>query len=138
MKGSTLTSNFNELSRQQLTEAAERFGIHVDNRYNNKTLAAKLIEAGITIDQIQGAQEILGITEEAPSGALDQFQTDTESRVVVKMDRPNRSFSIMGHKFTADHPYVVMDLDDAHTVCELAEGFRIAHPTEAAKFYKGQ
>lgn len=132
-------SNFNELSRQQLNDAAERFGIPVDNRWNEKTLAAKLIEAGVTIDQIQGAEEILGAVDSKPESALEQFSAKSgDSRVVLKMDRPNKSFSIMGHKFTSDHPYVVMDEEEALTICELTDGFRIAHPTEAAKFYKGQ
>lgn len=127
-------TSFNQLSRQQLNDAAERFGVSVDNRWSANTLAAKLIEAGVTIDQIQGAEEILGTATSTP--ALDKFDSEG-SRVVLFMDRPNRSFSIMGHKFTQEHPYVVMDEDEALTIIELSEGFRIAHPTEAANFYKG-
>lgn len=129
-------TSFNELSRQQLNEAAERFGIPIDNRQSATTLAARLIEAGITIDQIKSADEVLGVTES--SSAVDKFTVDDEgSRVVVRMDRPNMSYSIMGHKFTRDHPYVVMDEGEAQLICDLDDGFRIAHPTEAAKFYKG-
>ena len=129
-------TSFNELSRQQLNDAAERFGVDVDNRWSSATLASKLIEAGVTIDQIQGAEEVLGVAESKT--ALDRFKADAEGdRLVVFMERPNQSFSIMGHKFTKDHPYVVMEADVAEMICDLAEGFRIADPREAAKFYKG-
>lgn len=131
-------SNFNSLSRQQLNDAADRFGIEIDNRWSSNTLAGKLIEAGITIDQIQGAEEVLGVSATVPTSAVDHFTAPSDSsRVVVFMDRQNKSFSIMGFKFTSDHPYVVMDESDALMICDLSEGFRIAHPTEAAKFYKG-
>lgn len=129
-------SNFNELSYQQLVHAAETLAdITVDARWSSKTLASKLIEAGVTIDQIEAAEKVLGVTAPESNDAASKFSAG-DKRQVVKMDRPNKSFSIMGHKFTADHPYVVMDEDEAMMICEIAEGFRIAHPNEAANFYK--
>lgn len=129
-------SDFNNLSRQQLNDAAERFGLTIDNRWSATTLAGKLIEAGVTIDQIRGAEEVLGASPDT-GDALDKFSQSEDSRVVLFMDRPNKSYSIMGHKFTSDHPYVVMSESEALTIMELDEDFRIAHPSEAARFYKG-
>lgn len=144
-------SDFNDLNRQQLLDAAERFGLRVDNRWNTNTLAGKLIEMGVTVDHIRSADEVLGVTESDESAPSDlsvdspaseesdgEAQSNGEKRVVLKMDRSNRSYSIMGHKFTAEHPFVVMDEEEALTICDLVDGFRIAHPTEAAKFYKGR
>lgn len=132
-------TTFNDLSKQQLTEAAERFNIDVDNRWSDKTLAAKLLEQGVTLDQILGAQEVLGITENKESSdALTRFASPApeDSRVVVKMDRENKTYPILGYKFTQDHPFVVMDEADALWITETVEGFRIVHPNEASKFYK--
>lgn len=133
-------TNLNDLSKQQLTEAMERFNLPVDNRWNEATLAGKLIEAGVTFDQIKGAMDVLSETEGKGVDSLAIFEGDkpTEgARVVLKMDRMNRSYSINGYKFTSDHPYVVMDREDAEWICDVADGFRIADPSEAAKFYKG-
>jgi hypothetical protein len=132
---------FNDLSRQQLESAAQTFGVTVDGRWNDSTLAGKLIEAGVTIDQIEGAKNVLAVDE---NSALSMFSKDSDpggngepKRAVLKMERPNRSYSVLGYKFTHDHPYVVMPEEDALWIADTVEGFRIAHPTEAAKFYKG-
>lgn len=128
-------TSFNELSMQQLTEAAERLGLEVDKRWSLNTLSGKMIEAGITIDQIKSSGEVLGYDN--TESAADKFSSNASGgRVVLKMDRPNASYSIMGHRFTRDHPYVVMDEEEAIVICELDDGFHIAHPTEAANFYK--
>lgn len=128
-------ASFNDLSRQQLERAAETFGVLIDGRWNDATLAGKLIEAGVTFDQITAAQSVVGESNSAAS----MFTKDgTKGREVVYMNRPNKSYSVLGYKFTSDHPYVVMPEDDALWITQTVDGFRIAHPTEAARFYKGQ
>ena len=162
-----MATNFNELSRQQMVEAAERFGITVDGRWSDKSLAGALLNAGVTMDQINSAEEVLSVTEGKPSlsdtEAADDLveamrladdgapavaestpvpqeapapEAKSSPRVVLKMERNNKSYSIMGHKFTEDHPFIVMDEEEALWIADTVDGFRIAHPTEAAKFYK--
>ena len=129
--------SFNDLDRSQLEAAASTFGVTIDGRWNDATLAGKLIEAGITMDQIEGAK---GVLESTPSAAIEMFSEEKsgDTRAVVKMERPNRSYSVLGYKFTNEHPYVVMPEEDALWITDTVDGFRVAHPTEAAKFYKGK
>jgi len=62
---------------------------------------------------------------------------NTPDEVVVKMTRPNMTYEVRGHRFTREHPFVVMTEDQAQEIFDLdGSGFRLATPREVQEYYK--
>lgn len=59
--------------------------------------------------------------------------------VLLKMDRKNATFEILGRKFTREQPFQVMSENEAQDIINTAEtmggGFRIASPSEAKSYF---
>jgi hypothetical protein len=62
-------------------------------------------------------------------------KTQHKDNVLVKMERANYRYDIMGFSFTKEHPFVAMKEDDAQKIFDVEEGFRLATPKEAQEFY---
>lgn len=60
---------------------------------------------------------------------------DPEQSVLVKMERENPLFVIIGKTFTREHPFVLMSPGEAQHIFDHTEGFRPATPKELAEFY---
>ena len=55
--------------------------------------------------------------------------------VLVRMTRDNFRYDIMGHTFTKEHPFVAMTDNEAQSIFDKEEGFRLATPKEVQEFY---
>ena len=55
---------------------------------------------------------------------------------LLKMERWNPTFNILGYRFEREHPFVLVKPEDATWIMAHEEGFRIATPEEAEEFYK--
>jgi len=55
--------------------------------------------------------------------------------ILVKMDRNNPHYEVVGKIFTRDHPFVLMTEDEAQDIFDIDNGFRVATPREAAEYY---
>ena len=62
-------------------------------------------------------------------------KTQSKDNVLVKMERANFRYDIMGFSFTKDHPFVAMKEKQAQEIFDKEEGFRLATPKEAQDFY---
>ena len=66
---------------------------------------------------------------------LDPKKELAEDTVLVKMERANFRYDIMGFTFTKEHPFVAMHKDSAQKIFDKEEGFRLATPKEVQDFY---
>lgn len=125
-------TNLNDYSRAQLEEAAKIAGLEIDGRWSDITLAAKLIEKGVTPASVDQASLFV----DSGNDALSMFNKEEGDRAVVFMERGNASYRVMGHRFTKEHPYRVMTKSEANFIVNNEEGFRIVDPEIAARFYQ--
>lgn len=75
------------------------------------------------------------VNSETPASQAVQFN----KMVLLKMERKNGTFEILGRKFTREQPFQVMTEDEAQAIIDAAStmggGFRIATPSEAKSYF---
>lgn len=144
--------SFADMEKEELLTVAETFGVEVDGRWGDKRIIAEILNEGIDWDMWVEAKssaspelveeniEILKQDEEeepapvAPE-ATQKFKSKN-SVELLKMERWNPTFRVLGYEFTREHPFVLMKPEDAVWIMSHEEGFRIATPQEAEEFYK--
>jgi hypothetical protein len=141
--------SFDDMKRPELEKVAETFGIEIPpGKVTDKNLRALLDSEGVTREQWDELQaefvepevepEVPEVPEEDEVEELVQANTKFKTknqRELLKMERQNRSFQILGYKFTKEHPFVLMKPDDATWIMSHETGFRLASPDEAREFY---
>lgn len=136
--------SFKTLKKPQLVAVATGFGLDVDENNNVAELKAAIAEADyITWDEAVNILKRENLwTEDDEAKAVEAKEEakaakEAEPRdTVIRMYRANRSYEILGHKFTQENPYALMSAADAETITDLdPEGFRYASPKEVAEFY---
>ena len=136
--------SFKDLDKSELLAAAEHFGVDVDRRSSDKNITAAILSDGVTWEMYKEAfpdvvEEAKAEEENEPTvpSATKPTPRKGEKRQLVKMERGNPSFVVMGkYKFTQQHPFVLMPLDDALFIIANEEGFRLANMAETEEFYK--
>lgn len=108
----------------------EKFGI-VDEAPQAEEKAPENV---VTSAQATGTEAVEIVTKE------ERPNLTTNQQWLVKMERQNPLFEVHGpsgkmHKFTQDHPYVLMDAVDAEVVLR-EDGFRQAYPSEVSDYYQ--
>lgn len=87
----------------------------------------------ITSDDLKGDAVIV----EAPVLRVQEpLHVNPTDIFLIKMIRPNTLYETRGYKFTQEHPYAVVNADDAEYILEHEDGFRQALPTEASAYYR--
>lgn len=143
--------SFAKMEKKDLLQVAETFGVEVDGRWGEQRIVAEILNDGIDWAMWEDAQksvdpdlieqnlEVLQEEEEEkpeiPADTTQKFKSKN-SVELLKMERWNPSFSILGYEFTREHPFVLMKPEDATWIMSHEEGFRIATPQEAEAFYK--
>jgi len=132
--------SFQTLNKSLLKQAAEDFGVDVEEDASKAELINALKEEGVT----------WGMYKEAFPDEKDQDDADEDGdeveaaaeykkplkTVLLKMTRANGTYEIRGYKFTRSHPYLPVSEDDANYILDLdPNGFKIASPREAEEFY---
>jgi hypothetical protein len=130
--------SFDTLKVSELKQIAEDFGVSAETLKNKKDIVAALAEEGVTWSVYQKTvKDIDDNTEEIEVlPKLDINKLDSKDKVLVKMERANYRYDIMGYTFTKEHPFVAMSEDDAQSIFDKEEGFRLATPKEAQEFYR--
>ena len=129
--------SFETLKISELKQIAEDFGVEVEDAKTKKDVIAALSEEGVTWavyektikDVEDNKEEIETLPKFDPKQDLDK---DT---VLVRMTRANFRYDILGYTFTKDHPFVAMKEEDAQSIFDKEEGFRLATPKEVQDFY---
>lgn len=135
-------SGFNDLDKGQLLAAADEFGVEVDKRWGESNLVAALLNDGITWEMYKTSFPDAVDDEpkqepkaEKPEGTAKKF-SGKEKVELMKMERQNASFQVLGYRFTKDHPFALVKAADVNWIMSHETGFRVATPQEAEAFYK--
>jgi hypothetical protein len=139
------------MDEEQLRTVAETFGVELDGRWKEKRIVEELLAEGITwdmwtesnaafipelIDEVHDLKE--DDPEPEPEPVVDTTERFNSKNAVelLKMERWNPQYNILGYKFTREHPFMLMKPEDAMWIMAHEEGFRLATPEEAKEFYK--
>lgn len=117
----------------ELRELADAYGVDREDAKTKVKLIAALEADGIddAFVAAQSPEEDVPVETAAPVK-----KAPVGPEVLVKMNRANPTYEIKGHRFTSDHPFVVMSEDDAQEIFDYdPRGFVIATPKEAKEFY---
>jgi hypothetical protein len=129
--------SFDTLKVAELKQIAEDFAVDAADQKGKKDIIAALAEEGVTWAIYQKSKAIeeeeLEMNETLPKAAPKAVKE--EDMVLVKMNRANFSYEIMGHRFTKEHPFIAMDKDTAQAIFDKEEGFVLATPAEVQEFY---
>lgn len=130
--------SFDTLKVKDLKQIATDFAVDTDKLKNKADIIAAMAEEGVTwsvyqstLDKMEELKEDLD--EVFPR--LDPNQKLDEDMVLVKMDRENQRYDVVGHTFTREHPYIAMSPDLAQEIFDKEEGFRLATPREVQEYY---
>ncbi len=130
--------SFDTLKVAELKQIAEDFAVDVADQKGKKDIIAALAEEGVTWAIYQKSKAIeeeeLEMNETLPKAAPKAVKE--EDMVLVKMNRANFSYEIMGHRFTKEHPFIAMDKDTAQAIFDKEEGFVLATPAEVQELNK--
>lgn len=130
--------SFETLKVAELKKIAEDFAVDVESLKNKADIIAALSEEGVTWAVYQKTLKDLEDAEEDADEILPRFDPKKEQSgdtVLVKMTRANFRYDILGHTFTKDHPFVAMNEEDAQSIFDIEEGFRLATPKEVQEYY---
>ena len=129
--------SFDTLKVSELKQIADDFGVDTEDLKNKKDLIAALSEEGVTWSVYQKTiKDIDENTEEIEIlPRIDVSKVNDKDKVLVRMNRDNFRYDILGHTFTKQHPYVAMSEEDAQAIFDKEEGFRLATPKEVQEFY---
>lgn len=140
--------SFAKMEKPDLLEVAKTFGVEVDGRWGDQRIVAEILEEGITWDMWEEANasvipELLDEVAPEPEPEPEPEKPEASTRFkaknsveLLKMERWNPTFSVLGYKFEREHPFVLVKPEDAEWIMAHEEGFRIATPEEAEEFYK--
>ena len=148
--------SFKTLNKAQLLEAAYYFDLPgITGNEKNAELVTALEEAEISWNNYQKfVAEKEGSVQYDDGGQLsegaDAVNDSDESEevvklddevpsVLVKMDRQNPTYQIMGKEFTKAQPFQLVTEKEAQDIIDASQadggGFRIATPAEARSFF---
>lgn len=131
-------STFMDLTKKELLDAAEYFGVDDVKQSDSKpTVANALEEAGVTMEQYNkffGKEEQEDLEGE-PLPVAPVKAVDPSDAILIKMERRNPTYELRGYVFKAEHPFALVSEEDANWILENEKGFRMASPKEAKEFY---
>lgn len=154
--------SFRNLNKEKLLYAAEFAGVNVNDENTKAEIIAALEEAGFSWSNyqkfVEAEDRVAGESlkqaeasqrphyEETRQGTAEEpFATPAaqavqfNENVLLKMERQNGTFDILGYRFTKKQPFIVMSADEAQKVIDIAStmggGFRIATPKEAKEYF---
>lgn len=130
--------SFTDLKITELKKAADSFGVDLGTAKSKSEIVALLEEEGITYqmyDKFANSDKQEIEISEVEKKQREKKVMKTENSVLVKMERMNHSYQVVGHTFTQEHPFVAMSESDAQGIFDSQPGFRLATPREAQEFY---
>jgi hypothetical protein len=139
--------SFKTLKKEDLLYAAEFANIDVSDCNTNVEIIAALEEGNFTWASykkfIDADKRKFGESQEdltnRETGFDQSVNVQFNQMVLLKMERKNGTFEILGRRFTNKQPFQVMSPDEAQEIIDLADtmggGFRIATPAEAKSYF---
>lgn len=130
--------SFDTLKVADLRKIAEDFAVDTDGLKNKNDIIAAMSEEGVTWAVYQKTVKDLDDAEEDADEVLPKFdpkKDQAKDSVLVRMTRANFRYDILGYTFTNEHPFIAMKEEDAQSIFDKEEGFRLATPKEVQDFY---
>jgi len=130
--------SFETLKVADLRKIAEDFAVDTDGLKNKNDIIAAMSEEGVTWAVYQKTVKDLDDAEEDADEVLPKFdpkKDQAKDSVLVRMTRANFRYDILGYTFTNEHPFIAMKEEDAQSIFDKEEGFRLATPKEVQDFY---
>lgn len=145
--------------------AVEDFAVDVEPDANKKEILAAILETGITWadyvkqhpevaqteepnreqEQSRGnvvtSSDVTGSTDEPVAAepvavrVAEPVIKETADKYLIKMVRDNVLYETRGYRFTQEHPYALVNANDAQYILAKEDGFRQAFPDELEEFY---
>ena len=125
--------SFNTMKVSELKKTAEYFGVDFEGAKSKPAMIKVLDDEGITYkmyDSFLNAEKV----ESEPIEKKEK-KTVNGPTVLVRMERANPMYTVNGHVFTREHPYVAMLEEDAEFIFNSQVGFRMATPNEVRDYY---
>ena len=143
---------FRDLDVKELRRSAiEDFAVAVSDRDSKDAVLAALTESGVkwadyvaqhpevAPDKEESAKVVEEVVEEKPVKenvrVAEAPVMNQGDKFLIKMTRDNPLYEVRGHRFTTEHPYAIMSVEDAQYVLKHEDGFRQAFPDELAEYY---
>ena len=129
--------SFETLKISELKKIAEDFGVDIEELKSKKDIIAALSEEGVTWSVYEKTIKDINDNKEEVEvlPVFDPNKEQDKDNVLVKMERANFRYDILGFTFTKEHPFVAMSPDKAQAIFDKEEGFRLATPKEVQDFY---
>lgn len=131
--------SFTELKVAELKKVAETFAVDAEGLKTKTDLIARLNEEGISWQMYNNfktsEKEEIKIPPAEKLKREAKIMSKVSDQILVKMDRSNLSYEILGFSFTRDHPFQAMSAEAAQKIFDSEDGFRIATPREAQEYY---
>jgi hypothetical protein len=128
--------SFDTLKIKELKEIAESFAVDVPTKISKQQLILLMEEEGVTYDAYKRFFEAEKVEPEPDfTPRPPKIEGNAPDVVLVKMDRGNFTFQAGNHVFTKQHPFIAMTANEAQSIFDSYEGFRLATPREAQEFY---
>ena len=129
--------SFETLKVAELRKIAEDFAVDTEGLKNKADIIAALSEEGVTFAVYAKTLDVKEDETEMDETEVlfKPDKTQSKDNVLVKMERANFRYDIMGFTFTREHPFIAMKEEDAQKIFDVEEGFRLATPKEAQEFY---
>lgn len=147
----TVPTKFSDLSVEELRRTAvEDFAVDIKSNANKNTVLAALVEDGVEWEQYATLKGLNAPAPEPVAPVVVEAEVAPEEVVIrtaepiaptrtekylIKMERKNVRFDVLGHKFTQEHPYALVGAAEADYILTKEKGFRMAFPSELEEFY---
>jgi hypothetical protein len=127
--------SFTSMKIDELKKVAETFGVDYEEAKNKQDLLALMGEEGITYEMYDKFTKAESIKQEVKNKPKAESINDNKDLILVKMDRENPRYDVMGYTFTSSNPFIAMSEENAQKIFDTQEGFRMATPKEVQEFY---
>lgn len=146
--------SFANLNLPKLQYAAEVFKLDgIDEHSTRKEIIAAIKERGISWQNykkfVEKEEELEEVNDEVVKPEVENIVLEDAPKlpgaqpaeekfnnmVLLKMDRQNARFDVLGYTFTREHPYKALPEEEAQRIIDLEDGFRLASPKEAREYY---
>lgn len=126
--------SFTSMKIKELREVGEYFGVSLEGLKTKNEIISTLSEEGISYEMYSKFANAERVELDIPVPKTNKKVVGSDS-VLVRMERENPSYSVNGHKFTREHPYIAMSEEDAEFIFDSQVGFRMATPREVQEYY---
>jgi len=127
--------SFTSMKLDELKKIAETFGVDHEQAKNKQDLIAIMGEEGVTYPMYEKFTKAESVKQELKVKPVKSVTSEDKNLVLVKMDRENPRYDVMGYTFTEQNPYIAMPENRAQKIFDSQEGFRLATPREVQEFY---